>query len=115
MIDVKNIFMVPNVTDTSSKLLPTLCQRQGLVPQYAIETLPANLYVKCSSIPKAGRGVFAKQTIVKNTRFGPYVGKRIPMNNIKGDGSDCIPLTCGRYVSVLSFYRNSYCSIECHW
>ena len=79
--------MVPNVTDTSSKLLPTLCQRQGLVPQYAIKTLPANLYVKCSSIPKAGRGVFAKQTIVKNTRFGPYVGKRIPMNNIKGDGS----------------------------
>jgi hypothetical protein len=87
VIDVKNIIHGPQCNRHVFKIVADTVPTTRCGSQYAIETLPANLYVKCSSIPKAGRGVFAKQTIIKNTRFGPYVGKRIPMNNIKGDGS----------------------------
>jgi hypothetical protein len=52
--------------------------------KYAVKTLPANLCVKPSSIPHAGKGVFAKDKIPERTRFGPYTGVEIDFKNING-------------------------------
>jgi hypothetical protein len=43
----------------------------------AIKSLPENLYVKPSTIPEAGMGVFAKEKLEVNTRFGSYRGDKI--------------------------------------
>ena len=43
----------------------------------AIKSLPENLCVKSSTIPEAGMGVFAKEKLEVNTRFGPYRGDKI--------------------------------------
>lgn len=45
--------------------------------------VPPGLEVKESSIPKAGRGVFAKCVIPKHDFFGPFVGKKIPAEQAK--------------------------------
>ena len=45
--------------------------------------VPPGLEVKESSIPKAGRGVFAKCVIPKHDFFGPFVGKKIPAEEAK--------------------------------
>ena len=44
---------------------------------HAMKTLPKSLTVKTSSIPDAGLGVFAKEKIKINTRFGPFKGEKI--------------------------------------
>ena len=43
----------------------------------AMKSLPENLYVKLSTIPEAGMGVFAKEKLEVNTRFGPYRGVKV--------------------------------------
>ena len=43
----------------------------------AMKSLPENLYVKQSVIPEAGMGVFAKEKLEENTRFGPYRGVKV--------------------------------------
>ncbi len=50
--------------------------------RYAVKTLPATLHVKISSIPCAGKGVFAKKDLPVNTRFGPYTGVKIDFEDI---------------------------------
>ena len=45
--------------------------------------VPPGLEVKESTIPKAGRGVFAKCVIPKHDFFGPFVGKKIPAEEAK--------------------------------
>jgi hypothetical protein len=52
--------------------------------KYAVRTLPANLLVKRSTIPHAGKGVFAKDKITERTRFGPYTGVKIDFKSING-------------------------------
>ncbi len=42
-----------------------------------MKSLPENLYVKHSAIPEAGMGVFAKEKLEVNTRFGPYRGVKV--------------------------------------
>jgi hypothetical protein len=43
----------------------------------AIASLPQNLCVKLSTIPEAGMGVFAKEKLEFNSRFGPYRGVKV--------------------------------------
>ncbi len=43
----------------------------------AMKSLPETLYVKHSPIPEAGMGVFAKEKLEVNTRFGPYRGVKV--------------------------------------
>ena len=43
----------------------------------AMKSLPQNLYVKQSLIPEAGMGVFSKEKLTVNTRFGPYRGVKV--------------------------------------
>ena len=52
--------------------------------KYAMQTLPTNLFVKRSLIPNAGKGVFTKQRIKVNTRFGPYTGENTDFNALDG-------------------------------
>lgn len=49
------------VTDEKLKTMPV-----------AAATMPCNLELKISSIPNAGRGVFAKYKIPQGWVFGPY-------------------------------------------
>ena len=44
------------------------------VEHRAAHTLPNGLWVRNSSIPNAGLGVFSTEFIPKGTRFGPYDG-----------------------------------------
>lgn len=45
-------------------------------------SLPECLEIKCSRIPNAGKGVYSKSLIPKGVRFGPYVGKKVKMEDI---------------------------------
>ena len=47
------------------------------MPPSAMKSLPQNLFVKQSIIPEAGMGVFAKEKLEENTRFGPYRGVKV--------------------------------------
>ena len=44
------------------------------VEHRAAHTLPDGLWIRSSSIPNAGHGVFSTEFIPKGTRFGPYDG-----------------------------------------
>ena len=44
---------------------------------YVMKTLPKSLTVKTSSIPDTGLGVFAKEKIKINSRFGPFKEEKI--------------------------------------
>ena len=47
--------------------------------------VPGQLTVKPSSIPGAGLGVFATQSIGRRVKFGPYVGRRVPASHVDDD------------------------------
>ncbi|MBA4058295.1 MAG: SET domain-containing protein-lysine N-methyltransferase [Marivirga sp.] len=47
--------------------------------------LEKQLYVKKSSIPGAGKGLFTKKTIPKGTRIVEYKGKRSPWKDVKDE------------------------------
>ena len=53
----------------------------------AMQSLPENLYVKLSTIPEAGMGVFAKEKLEVNTRFGPYRGVKVLKEDLE-EGKD---------------------------
>ena len=52
-----------------------------------MKSLPENLYVKLSTIPEAGMGVFAKEKLEVNTRFGPYRGVKVLKEDLE-EGRD---------------------------
>lgn len=45
--------------------------------------VPPGLEVKESTIPRAGRGVFAKCVIPKHDFFGPFVGRKVTPEEAK--------------------------------
>ena len=47
--------------------------------------MPKQLTVKCSAIPDAGLGVYAKEYIPKGTRCGPYKGAIVDKMDIGAD------------------------------
>ena len=47
--------------------------------------VPSQVTVKLSSIKNAGKGVFAKEFIPKDTRIGPYKGKIVKREDIMDD------------------------------
>ena len=49
----------------------------------AMNSLPQNLRVKLSTIPNAGMGVFAKEKLEVNARFGPYRGVKVLKKDLK--------------------------------
>ena len=66
------------------KIIVDNAPKKSCGSKYAVQTLPANLCVKRSLIPNAGKGVFTKERIKDNTRFGPYTGERIDFNALNG-------------------------------
>ncbi|XP_046863279.1 zinc finger protein 664-like [Xenia sp. Carnegie-2017] len=53
----------------------------------ALKTLPEDLYVIPSTIPEAGMGVFANKKLEINTRFGPYRGEKVLLDDLE-EGRD---------------------------
>ena len=53
---------------------------EGIVAARA--SLPVGLEIKYSSIPNAGFGVYSNLFIKKGTRFGPYIGSKVRMEDV---------------------------------
>ncbi|XP_028394808.1 histone-lysine N-methyltransferase PRDM9-like [Dendronephthya gigantea] len=60
---------------------------KGMKMPDAMKSLPGNLYVKDSKIPEAGMGVFSKEKLEINTRFGPYRGVKVLKEDLE-EGKD---------------------------
>ncbi|XP_046863286.1 histone-lysine N-methyltransferase PRDM9-like [Xenia sp. Carnegie-2017] len=63
----------------------TMRSRKGT--SNALKTLPEDLYVIPSTIPEAGMGVFANKKLEINTRFGPYRGEKVLLDDLE-EGRD---------------------------
>ena len=48
-------------------------------------SLPKCLVIKTSHIPNAGLGVFSNSYIQKGVRFGPYIGKKVKMEDVEDE------------------------------
>ena len=48
-------------------------------------SLPKCLVIKSSQIPNAGLGVFSNSHIQKGVRFGPYIGKKVKMEDVEDE------------------------------
>ena len=75
----------------------------------AMKTLPEDLYVIPSTIPEAGMGVFAKKKLEINTRFGPYRGEKVLLDDLE-EGRDTSYMWEVNISSELDFfYKNTFC------
>ena len=45
-------------------------------------SLPDGLEIKDSNIPNAGYGIYSTINIKKGTRFGPYIGNKVKMEEV---------------------------------
>ena len=83
---------------------------------YAKETLPPHLKVQKSNIPNAGLGVFTKKKLDINTRFGPYTGVKIDIEEIDGKDPSYMWEVRHHYLSLVvnimlvlrSFHASTY-------
>ena len=69
--------------------------------------MPNQLTVKCSAIPDAGLGVYAKEYIPKGTRCGPYKGAIVDKMDI---GADVDTAYMWEVYSIHTlYYLHTYC------
>ena len=51
----------------------------------AVKSLPESLSIQKSLIPGAGLGVFSKVKLDVNTRFGPYRGSKVDLEDLEDE------------------------------
>ena len=83
---------------------------KGIKMPNSMKSLPGNLYVKDSKIPEAGMGVFSKEKLEINTRFGPYRGVKVLQEDIEEgkDTSYMWEVRNSHYISLTSIKRRDH-------